>query len=84
MLDIVSKVAGIILFFFDRGKPPRAREVSAEVINVEIPWGYFDGVAKGIPSKCGAGIILHLDAQNNILCKVGLGSGTLNLKSNWH
>ena len=77
-LDIASKAAGIILFFSDGEKPPRAREVSAEAINKELPWGYFDGAVEGDPSRCGASIVLHLDVRNSIKCKEGLGSSTNN------
>lgn len=60
-VEIASKDASLILFFFDVESHSRVWEVSVETINVEIPWGFFDGATGGDPSRCGAGIVLHLD-----------------------
>ena len=60
-MEIATKGAGLILFFSDVDNHSRVREVSIENINVEIPWGYFDGATKGDPVRCGGGIVLHLD-----------------------
>ena len=77
-MEIATKAACLILFFSKVDDHSWVREVSIENINVEIPWQYFDGVAKGDPVRCGGGIVLHLDERNNVHCKVGLGSGTNN------
>lgn len=77
-VEIATMAASLILFFSDVESHTRVREVFEENINVEIPWGYFDGAAEGDPVRCGGGIVLHLDDHNSVYCKAGLGSGTNN------
>ena len=43
-----------------------------------MPWGYFDGAARGALDRCGGGSMLHFDLQNYLYFKAGFGEGTNN------
>ena len=75
-VEIATKAVGLILFFLDADHPPCVTEVTVESINSEIPWGFFDGAAGGEPTRCGGGIILHLDAHNSVHYKAGFKHGS--------
>lgn len=75
---IVANAIGILAHFPQYKEAPRIRQVQEEVINKEIPWGYFDGAAQGNPTLCGGGAALYFSDQNYITYKEGLGEGTNN------
>ena len=54
------------------------RMVVNEQIDKESPWGYFDGLATGVPQICGAGGILYLSDEHFFAFSAGLGMGTNN------
>lgn len=66
ILEIVAKAVGLIVFFSDTDVLPRQRLCPTVKIDENIPWAFFDGVARGDPVRYGSGILLHFDAHNYI------------------
>ena len=64
--------------FLTTQKPPRNRVPVQEIIDKTFPWGYFDGVAQGDPTVCGAGVVLFLEEGYYFQARWGLGEGTNN------
>ena len=77
-MEIASKDAGFISFFSDSIPTPRQGVVSHEIINKEIPWGYFDGTVGGVPVRCGGGVAIFLNEDNYLHIRAGFGRGTHN------
>lgn len=77
-LEIATKAVGLILFYSDIEPPPHNREVSPEIIDHSIPWGYFDGAAEGVPVSCGGGAVLNLNDHKWVHLNAGFGSGSDN------
>ena len=50
---IAIKVVGIAEHYVQLNPNMEFRNIQQEQINLEIPWGYFDGVAGVNPSLCG-------------------------------
>ena len=53
------------------------RIIQPEIINVSLPWAYFDG-ASDVNDICGAGLVINLSAENSFRASVGLGQGSNN------
>lgn len=53
VLEIVSKVVGLIVFFSDIDALPHQCLCSAVQIDENIPWAFFDGADGGDPVCCG-------------------------------
>ena len=58
---VAANSVAIANHFLATKKPPRIRILVQEVIDKTYPLGYFDGVAKGDPTMCGAGALLYLE-----------------------
>lgn len=59
--EIAIKVVVIIEYFLDLAPNVRVRTIVQELINQDMPWGYFDGATGGVPGRCGGGVVLHFD-----------------------
>lgn len=76
--EIAIKVVGITEFYLDLAPSTRVQPIVQELINEDIPWGYFDGVVGGVPDRCGGGAVLHFDMQNYLFFKARFGEGRNN------
>ena len=75
-MEIATKDADIITFFMNFAPSLIRRPVVQEVINREIPWGYFDGATRGDPVRCGGGVVFFLNEKNYLHIQAGFGVGT--------
>lgn len=48
------------------------RVITPEVIDENIPWAYFDGLAQN--TRCGGGVVLHITESHYYKLKMGLGN----------
>ena len=76
--EIAIKAMGIAKHYVQLNSDLKTRNILQEQINLEMPWGYFDGAVEGNPSLCGGGVVLFFNLQNHITFKEGLGEGTNN------
>ena len=75
---VASNSGAIANHFMTTQKPPRNRILVQEVIDKSYPCGYFDGVAQGDPTLCGAGAVLFLEEGHYFRARRGIGEGTNN------
>lgn len=70
---------GLSILSFPQEKGALAiRIITEESINKQIPSGYFDGAAQGVPSACGGGSVLYLSDTHFFKIKARLGNGSNN------
>ena len=75
---VASNILSIANHFTLEPKPPWTKELQQEHIDKTVPLGYFDKVAQGEPTVCGAGAVLYLTKDHFFQLKWGLGEGTNN------
>ena len=75
---VTSLCLGLLSSYTLDNKDLNRRMVVNEQIDKASPWGYFDGLAAGVPQIYGACEILYLFQEHSFTFSAGLGLGTDN------
>jgi hypothetical protein len=61
---VAKMVAKMTKEFECKPKLVNARVPSMPTLDLEIPWGFFDGAIQGHPPRCGVGAVLFLNISH--------------------
>ena len=78
MEAVVAQIAAIIQHFRAPEQIPKIRRVREELIDKDIPWGYFDGASQAHQLNCGGGGVLYKSEDHFFHFSAGLGRGSNN------
>ena len=74
----MAQIAAIIQHFRAPEQIPKIRPVREELIDKDIPWGYFDGASQAHQLNCGGGGVLYKSEDHFFHFSAGLGRGSNN------